>query len=284
MSLDIKYSICGVVVCFYPDTSVVSNIKSYIHQVDFLIIVDNSEIENRELLSEFIKLESVKYIWNKSNQGLAYALNQAGNYALKNNYDFLFTVDQDSDATKELVEQLFVHFSPSLGVIAPHHQNKKFPKNSDLKLVSEVPMAMTSGNLVNLKAYQQIGGFDEKLFIDFIDYDFCFRMNLNGYKVLSIPEAILYHNLGNISKHMLFGRYFHPTNHSAKRLYYRIRNSAYVFRMYKSLYPEVIWHEKKKILKIVFKIIFFEKEKLKKMYMICLGIVHFLRSRYGKYE
>ena len=35
---------------------------------------------------------------------------------------------------------------------------------------------MTSGNLLNLKIAEKIGDFEEKLFIDEVDHDYCYRI------------------------------------------------------------------------------------------------------------
>ena len=35
-----------------------------------------------------------------------------------------------------------------------------------------------------------IGGFDETMFIDFVDFDFCYRLKKEGYEILQTPSVI----------------------------------------------------------------------------------------------
>ena len=84
--------ICGVVVWYNPDK--VSNIKSYLNHLDKLYIVDNSNNNNFELTKN---LGEITYIPLLCNKGIAYALNVGLKKALDEKYDFILTMDQDSE-------------------------------------------------------------------------------------------------------------------------------------------------------------------------------------------
>jgi rhamnosyltransferase len=57
---------------------------------------------------------------------------------------------------------------------------------------------MTSGNLIHLTAHKIIGGFNEKLFIDYIDHEYCPRLHINGFSVIRANKAMLFHKVGDL--------------------------------------------------------------------------------------
>jgi GT2 family glycosyltransferase len=42
--------------------------------------------------------------------------------------------------------------------------------------------------------YNQVGGFDERMAVDFNDVDFCLRVRAAGYRIVFTPYARLYHH------------------------------------------------------------------------------------------
>ena len=59
---------------------------------------------------------------------------------------------------------------------------------------------MTSGNLLSLKAFKSVGRFHDDFFIDYIDIEYCIRMNYNNYDVIRINDIVLEHDEGNLVK------------------------------------------------------------------------------------
>lgn len=56
-----------------------------------------------------------------------------------------------------------------------------------------------------MEAYKKIKGFNNELFIDTVDTDFCYRLLLNGYRIIQLKNIYLDHQLGNITERKLFG-------------------------------------------------------------------------------
>ena len=56
---------------------------------------------------------------------------------------------------------------------------------------------ITSGNIVSVHAWETIKGYEEDYFIDDVDTEFCFKMNLSGFQVLLVQGAFLIHFIGN---------------------------------------------------------------------------------------
>ena len=110
--------ICGVTVLYNPTEEIFENINSYLKELDKLYIVDNSEEKNEKLKNKFIEFSSkIKYIKLNGNEGIAKALNIAKNKAIKEDYDWLLTMDQDSKFENEdfskmldLVKKNFIFF------------------------------------------------------------------------------------------------------------------------------------------------------------------------------
>jgi rhamnosyltransferase len=109
---------------------------------------------------------------------------------------------------------------------------------------------ITSGSIVNLERYGEIGAFDEKLFIDQVDFDYSFRSRLEGFKTIRFNNVYLQHSLGKESEHISF-KNFKKTKrslHSPVRIYYMTRNFFYMRRKYSQHFPEEIAHMKKDLL------------------------------------
>ncbi len=73
------------------------------------------------------------------------------------------------------------------------------------KVIDELTV-MASGNVLNLQAYKYIDKFEEKYFIDYVDHEYCLRLQTNGYSIKVHKNSILVHALGNISSKSLLGK------------------------------------------------------------------------------
>ena len=227
--------IAALVVLYNPDQNVIGNIQSYINQLSMFYVVDNSELYNNKIIETIKSFSISKYIFNGENLGIAKALNIGAEEAIKDGFKFLFTFDQDSKAAPGMIEKMIDFLGEndysSIGILSPFQDNKGYKKPPNNK-ITKVSNIATSGNLLNLDAYKQVGPFLDKLFIDYVDVEYCLRLNNSGYKVIRLNDAILIHNLGNIVKRRFLFRKVAVTNHSPLRLYYKTRNRFYVLRKY----------------------------------------------------
>jgi len=275
----------GVTILYNPNEEVITNILTYLDQIELLYIVDNSETKG--LITDKLKdYTKIKFIDNFENIGIAAALNKAANQAIEDNYDILLTMDQDSRVSKNLVEEMIKQFerNDKIGILSPfviHKNNPLIPPPQELESIT---FAITSGCTIRLSIYKEIGGFDEKLFIDYVDIDYSLRMLSRGYRIYQLNNTSIYHNLGQIKEEKFFFKKFYPTNHPPMRLYYRTRNRFFVNNLYKGVFPEYVHEDKKNFIKELIKILLFEKEKLSKYYMIILGYIHYKKNKFGKYE
>lgn len=273
----------AVVVLYSPKSIILENINSYINDIEKLYIIDNSESKNTELINEIVSIsKKCIYIDNKGNQGIAHALNIGAKLAIENSADWLLTMDQDTSFSEndliKIQEELLAVDITNTAIVSPSHY-----LGDDIKpFYNEI--VMTSGNLINLHLFGKIGEFDENLFIDSVDTEYCLRIYSMKYKIKRIPSVILNHNLGDIKEYKILGVKFKPTNHNPIRRYYITRNRFYVWDKYNTMYPSFIKWEKMATVKELIKVILFEKDKLKKIQFSLNGYIDYKKNKFGKYE
>ena len=287
----------GVVVLYHPEDDILKNIETYINYVDKLYLIDNTP--NVDSNDKYKKYKKIEYVPLKDNKGIAYALNYAAKLAIKDNASWLLTMDQDSSfykdglrkmidflkemkKSKSLNEILGVNYD-KIGVLSPYHITNKNQGNLGIiKGVDYPDEVMTSGNLINLEAYKKIKGFKEWLFIDCVDFDYCFNLKKHGYEVMVLNYVYLNHNLGDIIKIKILGKEIYTDNHNATRWYYMSRNRKYIISLYSDIFPAFCKYQEKCTRREMLKIILFEKNKFSKISAIIKGSKDFKHNVKGK--
>ena len=273
--------IAGVVVWYNPIESDINNIYSYIDYVDKLYIIDNTEGNSNK---DKINNPKIEYIFNNENIGIASALNLGANKAIEEGYDYLLTMDQDSKFNNNDLEKLINISSKydltDVGIISPWH-NTKLKVEKPVDEISYPLDVMTSGNILNLDIYKKIGGFKDFLFIDGVDIEYCLNLKKNNYKVMQVNTIELEHNLGDIFYRKFLWKEFMCDNHNYIRIYYMCRNYRYIRDNYKDIANEFC-NRLVKIKGLIFKIIFYEKDKYRKLKSIRRGIKDYKKGKYGK--
>lgn len=284
--------ILAAIVTYNPDLErLQKNINAIEPQVEHLIIVDNGS-KNINLISR-IKAEckiKIDLIENKENIGIASALNQALDYAYKNNFDWILTLDQDSICDINMISEMKSQYekedNKNIALIAPNILDENITlKPQDIKEgIEYTGPVITSGSLTKTNIAKNIDGFVDKLFIDQVDFDFCLRLKDSGADILKVNRAIIYHQLGEISEHKLFGKTITTTNHSPIRRYYYYRNLVYMYEHYKENHKEWINLEIKHAIKNIPRIILFEKNKTDQIKSITKGILDAKKGKYGQFK
>lgn len=246
------------------------NISTFIHDVDKLIIWDNSSNSKLKLLFQDDKID---VLGDGENRGIAYALNQAMkifNFP-QNNYTHLLTMDQDSTWLNfsKFIELAYA-FNDNNVIYSPNINNE-IRIDKDLL---DVKYCITSGALFSKEVLKKIVSFNEEYSVDCVDYDFCFKARKSGIRIVKIVGAELLQNYGNERKSKLFG--FKVNEYSARRLYFIVRNHIFLYRDYPDNRSFLFYYSSIKnyfFLKIP-KIIIMEKDKLSKIYNLFLGLYH----------
>lgn len=140
---------------------------------------------------------------------------------------------------------------------------------------------ITSGSLFSVDIFEKVTGFNEGLFIDLVDFDFCTKIRQCGYSLIQLSKIGLDHKVGN-SKTVKF-LFFNLTvyNHNPFRLYYQVRNVFFFLREYFSFDPllSIFIFD---LVRLPLKSIFFESQKIKRLKFQFRGLVDGLRGRTGK--
>ena len=287
--------VAAIIVSYNPDKNLLDSVNLLISQVEKIIIVDNGSIEEKRKDISSIKdidNERIEVIFNEENLGIATALNIGVREALKQGFNWILTMDQDSKASKDMVEKMFEVYNnidekerKSILSIFPNFVDKRIQsieENSVMNTYEYVDADITSGNLVNAEVFDKVGFFDDSLFIDLVDTDFCMRLNEKNIKMIKVRDAILYHSLGESqSVKSIFGK-FNTSNHSALRRYYMTRNRFYIWEKYKDLNSFTLNRDKKLFKKEFIKIILGEKDKVNKIKMVFKGYKDYKKGVRGK--
>lgn len=283
-----KCKCAGVVVLYNPDVNVRRNIRSYLDDLAFLVVVDNSDIPDVKLITDLKKNKKIIYVSHNGNRGIAAALNAGAEIAMRRKCDYLLTMDQDSAASKGMLKGMIAFLDSvdddSIGIVSPvHDDNRNIAVTSD-SAATEVTTVMTSGNMLNLKAYKAAGPFMEKLFIDYVDIEYCLRLRAAGFRIIRYNAARLAHRLGDTFRFKFMGISGYTTNHSPLRRYYISRNRWYVVWTYFLRFPGICWRIIRGEMKDIIKILVWERQRGRKILMTIRGVIDFIRGRYGKYR
>lgn len=258
------------------------NIDTYLNDVDVLYVLDNNEKINSEISIELSEYHNVEYINFGDNLGISAAFNCALKKARKEGYEFLLTMDQDSMFLPGMLSRhkklLSKYETMHPKEVATYSINYDTNFDSPEGGARQIHVTITSGSIIPVELAIQLGGFDEDLFIDEVDTEFCYRLEKAGYKIIEFPDIIMKHSLGNRTYHYFLGCKYNTLNHNAIRKYYITRNKIYMIKKYPSL-KKVYFKE---IIKMIIKILLVESDKKRKIYYIKQGIIDGITGHMGK--
>ncbi|MFV8322649.1 glycosyltransferase family 2 protein [Flavobacterium sp. LB3P21] len=279
--------IAAVVVLYNPDKNIVENINSYIDCVDKIYVIDNSNFSNANLFQALPFDHKLEYIFNNGNLGIAKALNIGCEFAIQHGMKWVLTMDQDSkflNLNAAIISQIYKMKDDSIALYYPNYLIEGIIYDKYIKENNEPIVVMTSGNFINLSIYKYIAGFEDKLFIDYVDIDYCLKIKAAGYKIALLPDATLVHELGQ-SKHVTFlSIKAIITNHSSLRRYYITRNRLYVHKKHKNISTVFNKTEKRIFINDILKIILFEDDKILKFKSIIKGYLDYRNNKFGVYS
>ncbi len=227
--------LASLVTVYNPDCQTVDNINTYAASVDKVFVCDNSPHDNKELFSS---INNLSYIYNNGNLGISGAFNRVlkdKNYCWNADDNIIF-FDQDSRVKQGHVEKLLKLYERlekryRVGCIGPSYFNLsngklEYVKGRQIgKTLYEVPTVITSSMLTSYSALKAVDFFNEKIFLDYSDWDLCWRWTSNGYKVFTTKAVVFDHNVGNneVQAGLIKIRKWDPV-----RTYYQVRDGRYL--------------------------------------------------------
>ena len=181
-----------------------------------IIIVDNGSSDNS---LEYIKNNEfnfpVKVIENKENLGFSPAVNQG---IRESEYDYVFSLNNDTEVKKGSIKALVDLITSNDNIFSVQakmlqYDNKELiddvgdeynllawtkktgeNHNSDEFVnVKEIFSSCAGAAMYSKAIMSDIGLFDDNFFAYMEDVDLALRANINGYKNLLCPDAVVYH-------------------------------------------------------------------------------------------
>jgi rhamnosyltransferase len=286
-------AVLAVVVTYHPPPELADHLRAIRRQVGALVVVDNGspDWQRTEALCADM---GASFIRNLRNEGIARALNQGAEQAQAGGYRWLAMFDQDSslpDGTITALVALAAHHphAERVGIVATSFRDRHLgrsyhdPANTlvDGADWREVRTLITSGSLVCVDTFARVGGFDERLFIDFVDHEHCLRLRRAGWLLVQSKNIFLDHAIGRLSAHRFLGRTVHCSNHSPARRYYITRNQLEYYR--RCLFHEpyqAFWGVSNLVMRSVL-VVLYEEHRPAKARAILRGLWHFAIRRFG---
>ncbi|MFT8606434.1 MAG: glycosyltransferase family 2 protein [Liquorilactobacillus ghanensis] len=279
----------ALLVTFNPNLpKLKENLKRILNQVSEVVIIDNGSANIVAIKKLTIQLE-VKLLELEKNLGIAGAQNRGFEYFFKNKFQWVLTLDQDTAIPADTVAKMRASkkFNDhSTGILAMKYYDPNWKKTQIERVTKKQKEAETlkwriisSGNLVRTAVWNLVGGFDEWLFIDQVDFDFDAKVILAGYKIWQVNNLIMEHEIGkSIRKPLLTTLLLFKPNefildHSPMREYYIARNTIVCSKRYAS-HPQLrefktnLFHEAI----MTRKILLYQKPRMKKILAAWSGI------------
>lgn len=261
-------------------------------------------VNNGKKVVKSCNKDYVNVINLNENKGIAYGQN-IGTKFLREKYKvkYVFFLDQDSIVSRNFFHKMMLVWESlkfkdvNIGLLSPHIFNLRTSSFDGIPLIKENKIEFTnfnnevffvknvlpisSGSLVSVEAFDSVGGNNEELFIDCVDFDLALKLINTGYSVYNTGECILKQTIGDTKKIKIFRKVLFISNHSPFRDYYYIRNIIYLRNTYKYSFPQI-----KSFARRLFKqrilSIFFENDKLKRIYFFSKGVVDGIKGDLGK--
>lgn len=251
------------IVLYNPDIKrLKENLDAVCGQVERVYCYNNGLQNAGEINALLNTYGNIRVIGTGTNVGIATALNELTKEAEKDNIEWILTLDQDSVVCDGMVEALASFKNEKdVAIICPAIEDIR-RKNETLAVaqntIDDVEFCITSGSFMNIQKTLEIGGFDEWLFIGLVDNEICYRIKLNGYRIIRNNVMILNHELGNLTPSRLENVYLRLGNllHSETikklsykravspmRLYYATRNMIYLKKRYANYMSTAMWNK-----------------------------------------
>lgn len=293
----LKEEIACIIISYNIGKDIYKCYNSIKSQVDKVIIVDNGS--NEETIKELKNISqdiNTNVIFNKENLGIAAALNIGIKEAEHLGYNWVLTMDNDSEATNGMVKCMIDTYNSvdkieadNIVSIAANHLERAYQdvnhiiySKSGISDYTYEKLVITSGDLVKTEIFNKIGYFNEEYFIDSVDHEFCIRILKNNKKIIKINNALLKHKIGDGISKKIFFKTIHSSNHSPIRRYYITRNAMYLYKNHKDINIKYIKRTRIMLLKTFIKIILLENNKKNKMKYMIKGYRDYKKGYLGK--
>lgn len=256
-------NIAAVIVIYNPDIPVlIHNLDEMSSALSQIILIDNGEVSDEVVDELGVRYQSLVYKKLSKNSGIGTAQN-FGVSLLKPEVEYIMFFDQDSwMSSSDINNMRKIYVQTDVTLLGPNYFDTN-PRNSvpEIRYVNEI---ISSGSFISLNTFHFYGKFLESLFIDFIDYEYCWRIISEGGLVARAENIRLHHQIGSKNK----------AGHSISspfRNFYFFRNLLVLFRHRLVPRTRYVYLVELAVKRIVFEC-FFCPNKFKRLQFILQGI------------
>jgi rhamnosyltransferase len=220
--------LASIYTTYKPDGHFRKRINSIVQSCYVSIVVDNTP--GGHAFSE-LDLVGLSLFQDGINKGLGAALNIGILEAQRQGCDAVVLFDQDSSPNEEFINFLIDALSTvgPRSIVGPllvddqkaneislHNSSKSYSE------FEEVTCIATSGMCFRLDGVDCADGFTEDFFLDFVDFDWCWRMRHKGWRILRLTSLPMLHRLGFAQRKFLGLTYHVPAPY---RHYFQFRDA-----------------------------------------------------------
>jgi rhamnosyltransferase len=245
----------AITVTYHPELPVLERQLAGLTEAAIVVVVDNaSAAATVEALRGVVAPPRI-LITHGRNEGLAAGLNAGARAALEHDprCEYLLFLDQDTEPAAGAVRRLVLAAAalrrddPRAGLFGPlmidvatglshgAHQIRgwrwvrAYPGPDDDRPL-RCAAVNGSGMLVPVAVFREVGGVDERLFIDHVDTEYSFRVAAAGHHLYTVPDARFGHRMGERSLRFWLGGWRVWPHRSPARHYYLFRNAVWLMR------------------------------------------------------
>lgn len=281
--------IAAAVILYHPHSSFFSNIKTYYSYIDKIYVFDNTET-GPTIGEESRQLSKVEFFHDHKNDGIAKRLNAGAEKAIRDGYQWLLTMDQDSYFDGESFRtyiNCFNKFTSKENVaLFGTRYGRQGNLSSEICTPAEIHELITSGTLVNLSLYKKVGPFDEALFIDSVDHDYCIRAKNLGLSLIEFSNIYLSHELGTHVYKSSIKTFFLVKKtkaiQSPLRCYYMYRNLLYLEKKYKGMEVPLLKSVRSTVISNIMNSIYYGRSTFKILKYLSAARNDFKKMKMGK--
>ncbi|MBX3721507.1 MAG: glycosyltransferase family 2 protein [Turneriella sp.] len=246
----------AVVISYNPDRDFPRRIQQMTRECKTVYVIDNGSAPGS------LKSVKAKIVRLGENTGIAHAQNVGLKLAFDKGADGVILFDHDSTPRKGFSAALWQayraeenptivgaqiydintqHFSKYPTYAGPVFRRRACGADAVLR---GAMLAIASGTLISRAVYERVGGMEDTLFIDYVDWEYCLRARYrHGIATVICGAAVLEHARGERKARRFLGVTVRPPGYSLFRYRHMFRNRALLFRRYFFKAPAFIGFE-----------------------------------------
>ena len=239
-----SYKIAAIYTTFNPGSGFGTRICDVVKCCAVTIVVDNTPGGFSFRADD---IGGIILLQDGRNKGLGAAINIGINEAVRQGCNVVVLFDQDSSPRSDFISVLLNQLSTMdpRSIIGPTLLDDEniltetispFSSQS-IVLREEVTCIATSGMCFRVDSLELHDRFTEDFFLDFVDFDWCWRMRSKGWRVFRLTSLKMPHRLG-LGQRRLLGLTYHIP--SPFRHYFQFRDTLKLIKLsYVPLYSRL---------------------------------------------